>query len=181
MKNSFLIGKRLYLRGLTEDDLAGNYVSWFNDEKVCEHNSHHVFPYTYHQAKDYIRSKKKDTNNLVLAIVLKKKNFHIGNISLQDINYVNRSAELAIIIGEKKYWGKGYAREAAQLIVAHGLKELNLHRIHCGTSATNIPMQKLAIFLGMKHEGRRKEALYKHGKFVDILEFGLLRKDFKSS
>ncbi|MDO8487484.1 MAG: GNAT family protein [Candidatus Curtissbacteria bacterium] len=178
MKNVFLEGEHIYLRGLTEEDLKGNYVSWLNDEKVCEFNSHHVFPYSVAEGLAYINASKKTRDAIVLAIILKGKEIHIGNIALQGIDYTNKNAEFAIIVGEQDYWNKGYSKEASLLLVKHGFSEMNLHRIYCGTSQHNIGMQKLAKFLGMKEEGRLKEQLYKHGSYADILKYGVLKKDF---
>jgi [ribosomal protein S5]-alanine N-acetyltransferase len=178
MKKPFLTGGRIYLRGLQEKDLEGNYVQWLNDEEVCQYNSHHVFPYSYESAKNYIKNVRQLPDALVLAIVLKETDFHIGNVSLQRIDYVSRNAEFAILLGEREYWGKGLSNEAARLIIGHGFSELNLHRISCGTSSKNTPMQKLAISLGMSEEGRRRAAMYKHGQFVDIIEYGILCHEF---
>jgi RimJ/RimL family protein N-acetyltransferase len=119
-----------------------------------------------------------DPQNLVLAIVAKDTDAHVGNISLQNIDLVSRNAEYAIVIGDKNYWGKGVAGEASRLLIAHGFNALNLHRIYCGTSSTNTAMQKLAAKLGMKEEGRRREALYKNGAYADVIEYGLLREDY---
>lgn len=181
MQNIFLQGKRIYLRPLAKNDLRGNYISWLNDEKVCEFNSHHVYPYTLPQAKSYIDSIRVDKHNIVLAIVTLRGNNHIGNISLQNIDYINRSAEFAIILGEKKYWGKGYAKEAAETIISHGFNELCLNRIYCGTSFNNVSMQRLATSLGMVKEGLRREAIYKHGNYNNLIEFGLLKKDYENT
>jgi ribosomal-protein-alanine N-acetyltransferase len=178
MKKPFLTGGRIYLRSLEENDLDGNYVQWLNDEEVCKYNSHHVFPYSYESAKYYIKNIIDLPDALVLAIVLKENNFHIGNVSLQRINYISRNAEFAILLGERAYWGKGYSNEAARLIIGHGFSELNLHRISCGTSSINISMQKLALSLGMSEEGRRRESMYKHGQFFDIIEYGILSHEF---
>lgn len=174
----FIIGKNINLRPLIQEDLDGNYINWFNNAEVCLYNSHHVYPYSREKATQYISAVQNSKDNLILAIITKSNNKHIGNISLQNINLVSRSAEYAIILGEKEYWGKGIAKEASILILKHSFEELNLHRIYCGTSENNKAMQKLASSLGMKEEGRRKEALYKTGKYVDIIEYGLLRKDF---
>jgi len=181
MNNEFLKGKNIYLRPLKDDDLKGNYISWLNDPEVCKYNSHHTFPYTIEKAKAYISSVSGVPNMLVLAIVLNGQDRHIGNVSLQDINYINRSAEFAIVLGEKDCWGKGFSREAASLIVAHAFTSLNLNRVYCGTSSENIPMQKLAKYLGMKEEGRRRNAMFKNGIYTDIIEYGLLKQEYLDS
>ena len=181
MKNVFIEGKHIYLRGLTEEDLKGNYVAWLNDEEVNRFNSHHVFPYSVAEGLEYIKSSKKIADAVVLAIVLKEKEIHIGNIALQRIDHISKNAEFAIIVGEKTYWNKGYSKEASILLIKHGFLQMNLHKIYCGTSALNIGMQKLAKALGMKEEGKRREHLYKDGAYVDILEYGLLKSDFINS
>lgn len=53
MKVPFLIGENIYLRGLCEQDLEGDYVSWLNDPDVCRFNSHHIFPYGKKAAQTY--------------------------------------------------------------------------------------------------------------------------------
>ena len=178
MKNPFLIGERIYLRGLEEEDLNGNYIKWLNDSQVCRYNSHHRFPYDKEKGRTYIKYTQNTKDALVLAVILKENSSHVGNISLQAIDYINRNAEYAILIGDKDCWGKGYAKEASMIILEHGFMELNLHRIYCGTSSKNKGMQKLAVSLGMTQEGRRKEAIYKNGKFLDMVEYGLLKARF---
>lgn len=180
MEKLFLEGATIYLRPLSTDDLAGAYPNWLNDPEVSAHNSHHVFPYTLAQTRGYIESVQNDPQNLVLAVVAKEGDKHIGNIALQRINFIDRNAEYAIVIGDKGYWGKGVAQEASRLLFAHGFNVLNLHRIYCGTSSTNSAMQKLATTLGMQEEGRRREAQYKNDAYVDIIEYGILKEEFKS-
>ena len=92
---------------------------------------------------------------------------------------MNRSAEFAIILGDKEYWGKGIGKEASSLIVKHGFEQMNLHRIYCGTSEENIAMQKLAASLGFKEEGRSRQEMFKNGSFKDVIRYGLLSDEFK--
>jgi len=178
---AFLKGKRISLRALSETDADGPYIGWFNDTEVCRGNSHHVFPYTRAAALEYIRSAAQVRTSLILAIVLNDDQHHIGNIALQDIHPLHRTAELSLVIGERDQWGKGLAGEASQLIVAHGFNELNLRRIACGTFGSNVAMQKLALRLGMKEEGRRRAAVFKSGICEDVIEYGLLREEFNES
>ena len=178
-ENFFIETERLGLRALIHSDIDGNYGDWLNDPEVCKFNSHHRFPQNRSMLSLYVDSVNGGKDCIVFAIIEKKEKQHIGNISLQAINYIDRNAELAIIIGEKKFWGKGYADEAAKAVLQHGFTELNLHRIYLGTSDSNIGMQKLALKLGFTQEGCRTEALYKDGNYHDIWEYGLLWGQYK--
>jgi ribosomal-protein-alanine N-acetyltransferase len=173
-KDVFLSGETIVLRILNEKDIEGNYTRWFNDPEITLYNSHGRFPMTIDKLRDFVNSACASNNALVLAICDKKNGTHIGNISLQAISWVDRSAEIAFLLGEKEYWGKGLMYEAGKLIIKHGFEALNLHRIHCGTSSDNVGMQKLAEKLGMQKEGVRKHALFKNGKFCDVVEYGII-------
>lgn len=181
MKIPFLTGERLYLRSLDVTDVDGDYVRWLNDPEVCQFNSHHVFPYDRDAALAYVAQAKTTRTALILAVCLKDGDRHIGNMTLGSISSVHRSAEYTVLMGDQPSWGRGYAKEASILLLRHGFEELNLHRIYCGTSTENVPMQKLAAFMGMKEEGRRRQALFKHGRYVDILEYGILRDEFEKA
>ena len=104
---------------------------------------------------------------------------HIGNVALQNISLINQNAEFAIILGDRRHWGKGVGLLAGKAMLEHGFKKLNLHRIYCGTAATNAGMKKLALKLGMKEEGIRREHLFLDGEWVDAIEYGILRPELK--
>jgi RimJ/RimL family protein N-acetyltransferase len=175
---AFLETPRLYLRPLVPADADGPYLRWFNDAEVCRYNSHHVFPYRREDALAYIEKVTNSHRELVLAIVQRSDQRHIGNISLQVVDLVSRTAELAIVIGEKDCWGEGFSKEAAQALVQHGFATMNLHRISCNTPIDNIPMRKLAGALGMQQEGIRRQALFKDGRYLDLVEYGILRNEY---
>ena len=178
MRHPFLVGNTVYLRALEKEDLTGNYFQWFNDQEVCRFNSHGRVPNNMNRMETYLQRAYTDSSLAVFAICYRENDVHIGNICLQGINLTDNNAEYAIILGEKDYWGKGVAKEASDLILQHGFMTINLYRICCGTSADNTGMQKLAAYMGMKEEGRQREALFKNGKYVDIIEYGLLRNEY---
>lgn len=180
-RHLFLAGPRIYLRNLEAGDVEGNYGYWLNDPEVCRFNAHHRFPYAKVDLAGYIAGLCGAHDRLVLAIVEREGDQHVGNISLQSIDPVERSAEFAIVIGEKSAWGQGFSKEAARLILDHGFGALNLNRVYCGTSSENLPMQKLALAMGFVQEGRRREALYKDYRYWDVLEYGLLRQEWQKS
>ena len=174
----FLVGERLYLRSLEESDVDGEYASWLNDEEVCQGNSHHRHPYTRDAARAYVERSRRWESELALAIVLKDGNRHIGNIALTAVEAVYRTADFTILLGAKDCWGKGYASEAGRLLLGHAFLTLNLTRVACATFETNVGMQKLAEELGMELEGRRRQAAFKDGRHLDILEYGVLRDEY---
>lgn len=176
--NYFLESEKIGLRSLEANDLNENYLSWLNNQETSEQNSHAYFPYTIYQLQQFYSQNAQNKNLLLLAIISKSNNKHIGNISLQNINWIYRNAEFAILLGEKEYWGKGISFEAATLIIRHGFTNLNLHRIYCGTTENNIGMKKLATKLGMQQEGIRRDAFFKQNTFQNIFEYGILQHEF---
>jgi RimJ/RimL family protein N-acetyltransferase len=177
-RQAFLNGPTVYLRGLRDEDAEGCYPDWFNDAATCTGNSHHIYPYSREQSLAYIRESRERQDRLVLAVVLRDGDRHVGNVALQDIHPIHHSAELTMVIGDAAARGKGVGLEAARLLCVHGFNTLNLHRIACGTFSNNRAMMALAQRLGMKKEGRRREAAFKEGRWLDVVEFGLLRVDF---
>jgi RimJ/RimL family protein N-acetyltransferase len=176
---AFLLGERIALRPLTSADVDGPYLDWFNDPEVCRLNSHHVFPYTRAEALAWVDGLAGRRDTLVLAITMREDDRHVGNVSLQGIDAVSRTAELAIVLGDRSVWGQGIGLEAARLLVAHGFGALNLHRIACGTLAANVAMRRLAERLGMREEGVRRDAAWTDGSYHDIVEYGLLAAEWE--
>jgi len=172
----FLTTERLTLRPLEESDVKGPYSQWLNDPEITKFNSHGRYPITTADLINYVKNANKATS-IVLAIEETKTGEHIGNISLQKIRLIDRNAEIAFLLGNKSYWGKGIMMEAALPLIKHAFTTLNLHRIHCGTSMQNVGMQKLASKLGFNKEGQRSEAIYTDGKYHDIIEYGLINKN----
>lgn len=173
----FLSGEKVLLRPLAEEDASGHYPEWLNDQVVCAGNSHGSYPYAKEQALEFIRANRGRKDALVLAVVEKSSGRHVGNVALQAINPIARSAEIAVLLGEKDVWGKGIGTEAVTMLVRHAFLTLNLHRVYFGTPASNIGMQKIGAALGMRKEGCRREAFYKNGTYEDIWEYGLLRSE----
>ncbi|MDO8558219.1 MAG: GNAT family protein [bacterium] len=179
MKKAFIEGKKVYLRTIGTEDLTDVYRDWLNDSEICLFNSHHRFPNYDENMKEYYERIIKSRTNLILAIVDRGTDRHIGNVALQDIDFLNQNAELAVIIGDKDFWSRGVGYDACSLIMTHGFTELNLHRMYCGTFGDNVGMQKLALKLGFKPEGISRGQVFKNGSFKDVIRYGILRHEFK--
>lgn len=172
----YALGSDYSVRPLRLADLDGPYPSWFEDQDVCRFNSHGKFFKSMASLRSYVEAAGGD-DRIVWAIC-HAQDGHIGNISLQDISFLNRHAEFAILLGDRRHWGKGVGLLAGRQLLAHGFNKLGLERVHCGTAAGNTGMQKLALALGMREEGRRRAHLFLDGAFCDAIEYGILRSEF---
>ena len=56
---------------------------------------------------------------------------------------------------------------------------MGLHRIYCQTIDGNIGMVKLAEKLGMLKEGVRRQHMMNNDQHCDVLEFGILKEEWK--
>ena len=166
-----------YVRGLREDDLSGPYQLWFQDQSICKYNSHGKFIKSEKWFREYLE--KLDGESKLVWSICHNEDGHIGNISLNKISFINRNAEYAILIGDRRHWGKSVAFNASYILFDHAFNKLNLERIYCGLAATNLRMKGIAMRLGMLEEGVRRKHLYLNGQWDDALEYGILKDEFK--
>jgi ribosomal-protein-alanine N-acetyltransferase len=174
-----------FIQGDTIDLVAQNskwadlYVKWQNDPIVRQY-ARHVFPITLEGVNKWFENPPRGAREFIVFIIYHKKDqCPIGSIGLNHINWVNRNANLFAEIGEKEYWGKGIAVEAAELMMKYGFTELNLHKIHASIYNPNQRSLRVSEKLGFKKEGVQKEHIYFEGKYIDIHKFSILRKEWK--
>lgn len=167
-----------FVRALQESDLEGPYRSWFEDQEVCRYNSHGKFFKTAAYFRAYYDNLNSESQ--VLWAICHKTDGHIGNISLNDISFIDRRAEFRILLGDKRHWGKGVGLAAGKRLIQHGLFKLNLERIYCGVAENNMGMKKLALGLGMVQEGSYRNHAYLEGKWVNVVLYGLLKHEWQS-
>jgi len=159
---------------------SSQYLQWLNDAEVCQDNRHAVFPHTAAQMKKYIESASDSGTDHVFAICLKKNNKHVGNVSVGGISWINRSCEIAVLLGEKEVWGQGIGTEACQLVLDYIFSRLNLNRVRMGMTTRNKAIIQIAKKLGMSQEGIFKQALFKNGEYLDVVQFAIFNSHSRS-
>ena len=172
----FIETKRLYLRGLDDQDTEGPYFQWMNDGEVTRFLEARFFPQSRSALKSFIQS-MSDGRNLLLGICLKSDNRHIGNIKLGPINTIHRHADLGLLIGDKSEWGKGYACEAIKALTDYAFSHLNLIKVSAGIYSTNIGSIKTFEKAGFVHEGQLKNQFFSEGEWIDHCLVAKFRSD----
>ena len=94
------------------------------------------------------------------------------------LNWLHRDAFVAIGIGERDYWGKGFGTDAMRITLRYAFEELNLHRVSLTVWGVNERAIRSYINAGFRVEGRLRETMRRDGRPMDMLVMGILRSEF---
>ncbi|MBN1993985.1 MAG: GNAT family N-acetyltransferase [Anaerolineae bacterium] len=169
-------GNRVTLRAIERDDIP-RYVTWLNDPEVTHHLALFL-PMNLDDETDWYEAQRKDQTTQNFALVVNEGNVHIGSVGLMHLNYREQNAELGIVLGDKTQWGKGYGREAIQLLLDFAFAELNLHRVYLRVDAGNARAIRCYRACHFVEEGRLRDAVYHRGCFEDQLIMSVLRSEY---
>lgn len=176
---SIIHGKRIRLRAVERDDLP-KFHEFVNDPEVTRGLAMYL-PMSLRDEESWFDAQRNPNEKPLVIDIRKGKGWKlIGNCGVFGIDWTNRSAELGIMIGEKAEWNKGYGAEAMTLLLRHGFETLNLNRLFLRVYAENVRAVRSYEKAGFVLEGRLREAVYKHGKYDDVLMMSVLRSEWQS-
>ena len=177
---TFIIGNKIDLVVLNEKIVKEtNWFRWFNDEETTYHMQKHHYPNTINKQINYLKSNIDKDTTIQLGVVHKKSLTFCGVISLSNINFFNKNAEISLIIGEKEFRYLELASEVMELIINHAFLTLNLHKVCVGYFKS---LENWGIFLkntfGFVDEGVQRQHAFKNGKYTDIINLGLIKNEY---
>ena len=173
-----IVGARLYLSPFDADDeeIYSKWAEWMNDRTIADGYGGHHSLFSLASAKKTLG--ELQSNGKRFAMVLLDGDVLIGHISLHDIDHRSRNAFFGIFIGEEAHRGKGYGAEATRLILEYGFRTLNLHNIALSVHADNHAGIACYKNVGFQEVGRRREWLFKDGKYLDVIYMDILAREF---
>jgi RimJ/RimL family protein N-acetyltransferase len=176
---SMIYGKRVRLRGVERNDLD-KFVVWINDPEVTLGLTLFLPMSSVDEEKWFEGVMQRPQEEKPLVIDMKDGTDWrlIGNSAFFGFDWVARSAEVGILIGDKTVWNQGYGSEAMNLLLRHGFRTLNLNRIYLRVYADNKRAIRTYEKVGFVHEGRMRQAAYKHGSYSDVLYMSVLRGEW---
>ena len=176
---SIVYGKRVRLRGAERSDLE-KFVAWINDPEVTAGLTLFLPMSTVDEEKWFENAMRRPQEEKPLVIDMKDGTDWrlIGNSSFFEFDWVARSAEVGILIGDKTVWNQGYGSEVMRLLLRHGFGTLNLNRIYLRVYAENKRAIRTYEKVGFVHEGRMRQAVYKNGFYSDVLYMSVLREEW---
>ena len=175
-----LLGSNIMLREYQKEDFE-EIRKWVNDsETVVNLDKEFVFPHTEKVTESFLNERLEDNNPNYKGFVIAdmKTEEYIGQIDLMDIDWINRTATLGIIIGSKKNRGKGIGTEAIKLLQEFAFNRLNLHRLELALRDYNLNGYHCYVKCGFKEEGRKRQNLFILGRYTDTILMSILKKEY---
>ena len=173
-------GEKVRLRALELTDLDAIMEHW-NDLEM-RLNTGRTTPDSRQNREDFIRNAwklKEEGRNYFFGIEEKKTKEYLGHCSLYLINKIARSSGLGIFIYNKKNWNKGYGTDAMKVLLKIGFEFLNFHRIELSVYPYNTRGIHVYKKLGFREVGRRREARFMSGKYIDEIMMDLLKSEWE--
>lgn len=167
---------KIYLSPLKVED-SPTLFEWINRRDLVLFNSGYkpIHEGNHHLWFDSVTQK----NDLFIFAIRKVENNElIGSCQLNNINWVNRNAELQIRIAADDNRNKGFGADALSLLLKFGFNDLNLNKIYLNVFATNLRAVRAYERAGFINEGNFKQQAYIDGSYVDVVFMGILKKDY---
>jgi RimJ/RimL family protein N-acetyltransferase len=166
-----LEGKLVNLRALEKRDLK-QLVDWMNDPELTQWLGPR-FPISLEEQEIWYGKLIQDTTKKKL-IIENKEGTAVGLISLMDLDWRNRQAELGIYLGGREHLTKGYAIDALSTFLQFTFQELGLNRIYIRTFEDNVRAIHLFAKSGFKQEGILRSAIFYGGRYRNIVLMSVL-------
>lgn len=171
----FLRGRKVILRPLQKSDLP-HFVRWVNDQKVARFLGGH-WPSTFEdEEKWYLKIITSETD--IILVIETLDGTIIGSMGIHKINWIDGTAVTGALIGETRFWGKGFGTDAKMQLLNYVFNTLNLRRITSQALAFNERSIAYSKHCGYLEEGRLREHVFRDGKYWDLVNLGLFKDEW---
>lgn len=178
LSTGLLHGELVYLDALRVDDLDV-VTAWYSDADTLRNlDAVAAQPQTREQIQGWYEERIGQANAFLFAIRRQSDDDLVGYVELDGILWQHRTSGMAILIASAADRGKGYGRDALQVVMRFAFQELNLHRLQLTVFAYNTPAIALYEHLGFQLEGTFREFLQRDGKRHDMHLYGLLHDEW---
>ncbi|BBB89531.1 MAG TPA: GNAT family protein [Methylomusa anaerophila] len=171
-------GSRVLLRDFTHSDLDKMH-GWMSDNEVMTflpHRKTTVKDQTLVHLSESIQENFNPNRKLYFFAVVLGNGDIIGSAGFTVISRSETGgvANLGWVLA-KDYWGKGYATEAARLLIDYCFNILGFHKVIARCDAQNKASERVMIRCGMIKEAEHKQHVYSNGTWRDRYEYAIFR------
>ena len=170
--------ERLILRRFTIEDAEPMFNNWASDDEVTKFLTWPTHR-SIEDSKWFINQCLDNYSNLSFynwAIELIGSHELVGNISIVHTNEETNNMIFGWVIG-RKYWGNGYAPEAAKKVLDIMFDEVGIDCVVALHDVNNPKSGRALQKLGMKYEGVIRHCNKNNQGIVDCARYSLLKTE----
>jgi RimJ/RimL family protein N-acetyltransferase len=176
---NIFVGQQVRLTALTQDDL-NTVALWYQDAGYLRLLDAAVAkPKSRGELQRWLTQAHEARDGFVFGIRRLEVDALIGYVELDGILWNQQTGFIALGIGERDNWDRGYGTEALQLAMRFAFDELNLHRVSLNVFSYNRRAMALYEKLGFRQEGLQREVVQRDGRRHDLVWYGLLRREWE--
>lgn len=130
---------------------------------------------------DWFKNEHNTFTNIRYIIATKENDEAIGMIGLYNIDWKNGVVpSFGLKIFNTNNRKKGLAFDALMTLLKYVFYELRLNRVEYQTLYFNSSALKVVAKAGFQIEGEKRAAVYKNGKFNNVVVGGCLKSDYEA-
>lgn len=169
-------GRIVNIRAIEKEDLYF-LKDMMNDKEIELMTVDSHFPISYFQEEQWYMNNiyKSDFHKYIIET---PKDGAVGLVCLEDIDWKNRSFQVPIKLMKSRNNTLGVGIDAHIAMLRYAFDELQMHRawgVILEYNQASLNMQKRC---GYTIEGQKRSAVYKNGKYYDLILTGLLRDEY---
>ncbi|HVO78144.1 MAG TPA: GNAT family protein [Methanomassiliicoccales archaeon] len=174
-----LEGKLVGLKPLEQAD-AWLMHKWFNDQRVLEDlGGDTYFAVSLEEENAFVQHMVNDDKAVWFIVTELKQKEQIGVIGLAAMDERSSSAELRIVIGEPKFWDKGYGSDAIGLVLREAFVARHLHRVWLRVVTYNERAISCYRKCGFTLEGTARHDHFHKGHWSDAHHMSILAGEYR--
>ncbi len=168
MKDYFFVDKDICLCPLHKEDKAV-FLKWHNDSKI-RNSIGGLIPFSEAEFLEACEMRER-INPSSLWFSICDCGQIVGIVGIHQIKYIQRNAELSILIGEEENRKKGIATRIIKMIERYVFRDLQMHRLYANIFSDNKPSIRLVEKCGWEREGLLKDAAFWDGQYKNVIIF----------
>ena len=170
-------GKLVSLRPPRPDD-APLMITWFEDLEITRFLALRHPPNLDYE-KEWLDKVARDPNSVIW--VVEHDGTVVGVTGIHEINWKFGYGTTGTIIGDKRQWGKGLARELMQLRARYAFMELPLRKLKSQYYDGNVASGRAQAAAGYREVGRGRKEVFIGGEWRDVIMTEVLREDWEKA
>lgn len=156
-----------------------DYLKWMSDPDVTAMLGKNYFSISEDAERDWVRKRVESPGDEYTFTILTKAGKAIGNVGLSKTDFSNKHTCLGIVIGEKKFWDKGYGTESIKMALDAAFNTLGMNKVYLIVQKENDRAVACYRKCGFKVDGTLRDQVFQDGEYHDDLLMSVLREEWE--